>query len=754
MAAQESGSLLGRVRHGASPVADARVVIVRGATGREVASTATDGEGRFAMSFLAAGPYTLRVERIGYAELVREVTIAAGQTTEVELTLQLAAVLLEGVSVASGRSEARTRFEEVAGVTARVLSSEELKLVPGIGEADPIRAIEVLPGVVSTSDFSAAFNVRGGSADQNLILLDGVPIFSPFHLGGFFSVFNADMVESAELQSGGFAARHGGRVSSVLTVDSDPGDGAFSVDGGVSVLAARAAVSGGVGPVRFRVSGRRSYFDQLLAPFVEFPYHLQDLQFVAETAVGSRSRLRVSAYTGRDVLDLTRLDAEDFPLRIQWDWGNDVAGATWSWDLGGAGTLDLAGSASRYASDLGFPDFDDTDIRTEIRQGRIAADWTVPVSGLLELSAGASRDAMQYDNLFLSGGTTFGQGAGDGTLLGGYASARIGRPGEWLVEAGLRADRWVPDQGSTVTELSPRLALKHFFGGGDWALKLAGGRYTQFLHSVRDEELPIGLDVWVLAGPRAPHVVSDQVQFGVEAFPSETWSWSADVFYREFDGVITFNTGDDPNSDLDDFLPGEGVSWGSDLFLRRSGEGITGWLSLSFLKADRTFPDLLSPERPAPRITYAPIFDRRVDLDLVVRVPTLFGWSAGFRLNVGSGTPYTQPLTTYANYVPGVLENDGRSTWSGADEDDGGDFAVLLGDRNGERYPVYHRLDVSLRRTFEKSWGTITPHIDVLNLYNRRNVLFYSFQYQDSPPVRSGISMFPLLPTIGVEVAF
>jgi hypothetical protein len=730
------------------------VVIFDGGIGREVASTASNSQGRFVFTSLPAGRYTLRVDRIGFADASRQVTIVAGETTEVELTLQLSAVLLEGVSVASERSEARTRFEEVAGVTARVLTSSELKLVPGIAEADPIRAIEVLPGVVSTSDFSAAFNVRGGSADQNLILLDGVPIFSPFHLGGFFSVFNADMVQSAELQSGGFAARNGGRVSSVLTVESDPGDGEFSVDGGVSVLAARAAVSGGAGPVRFRVAGRRSYFDQLLAPVAEFPYYLQDLQFVAETPIGSRSRLRVSAYTGRDVLDLTRLDPEDFPLRISWDWGNDVAGATWSWDLGEAGALALSGSTSRYASDLGFPDFGDTDIRTDIRQRRIAADWTVPVSELVELSTGVSRDAMRYDNLFASGGTTFGEGAGDGSLLGGYAQARIGRPGEWLLEAGLRADRWSPDGGGTVTELSPRLALKRFFGGGDWALKLAGGRYTQFLHSVRDEEIPIGLDVWVLAGPRAPHVVSDQVQFGVEAFPSENWSWSADVFYREFDGVITLNAGDSPNTELDDFLPGTGVSWGSDLFIRRSGEGVTGWLSLSYLRADRTFPDLLSPVQPAPEITYAPIFDRRIDLDLVVSVPTLFGWSAGFRLNVGTGTPYTRPLATYADYVPGVLENDGRYTWSGAGEEDGGEYAVLLGDRNGERYPAYHRLDVSFRRSFDKSWGTITPHIDILNLYNRRNVLFYSFQYQDSPPVRSGISMFPLLPTVGVEVSF
>ena len=142
--------------------------------------------------------------------------------------------------------------------------------------------------MTTVSDFSAAFNVRGGSADQNLILLDEVPIFNPFHLGGIFSVFNADMVDRVELQSGGFAAEYGGRVSSVLTVESDPGDGAFGVDAGISVLASRLAVNGtiprgateklGFQTTRWRVSGRRSYLDVLFKPWVDFPYHMSDVQ--------------------------------------------------------------------------------------------------------------------------------------------------------------------------------------------------------------------------------------------------------------------------------------------------------------------------------------------------------------------------------------------------------------------------------------------------------------------------------------------
>lgn len=762
------GTLVGAVLDEGGPVYAAHVRLLDRASAT-VREADTNEAGRFLLNRLAPGQYTLEVTRLGYASLSRLVSIRAGQTTSVEVVLQPAALAVEGIEVEAGRSRERVRFEELAGVSVRELDNEQLKLVPGVGEADPIRAIEVLPGVVSTSDFSSSFNVRGGSADQNLILLDGVPIFSPFHLGGFFSVFNGDMVERAELQSGGFGAEHGDRVSSVLTIESDPGDGEFAVDGGVSLLAARVAVGGGMEGVddalglkrtRWRVSGRRSYFDQLLRFSVDFPYHLTDLQGVLETGFTSRDRLRITAYTGRDVLNLTRLDPEDFPLRIQWDWGNDLAGLTWDWDLGGA-DLTLRASDTRYGSGLFFPDFGDTEFSTSVRQRRGSVDLGFRPFRGLEVQLGTSLDRRSYDNLAESGGTVFGQGDGQGYLTGAFLQTRWGFPASWLVEAGVRVDRWAPDEGRAVQEVSPRLAAKRFFGGGRWAVKAAAGRYTQFLHSIRDEELPLGLDVWVLAGPRAPHVVSDQVQAGIETFPAEGWTVSLEGYRRTFDGVVAFNQADNPNFNTDDFLRGTGLSWGADLFVRRDGPGTSGWISLSYLRADRTFPDILSPAQPLPNVTFSPIFDRRIDLDLVLRFPALRGWQGGLRFNLGTGTPYTPVTGSYAYYVPNVLEAGGRFTWSGGqdptdeeDEDEGSGFGVILGERNGARYPTYHRVDVSFRRTFEKSWGRITPHVDILNVYNQRNVLFYFFEYQRDPAVRSGISMFPFLPTVGVEINF
>jgi len=760
LAAQNEGTVQGRVRddEGAA-IFGAFVLLQRGEA--PVVGTDSDRLGAFRLTGVAAGEYTLRVQALGWSEYVQALALGPGETLEVEVRLERSALELQGIAVEAAASRERERFQAIAGATVREIDQAELRAVPGFVETDPVRAIEVLPGVVSTSDFSAAFHVRGGSADQNLILLDGVPVFSPFHLGGLFSVFNADMIDRVELQSGGFAAEHGGRVSSVLEIETDAGEGGFGVDSGISLLATRVAAGGrlpegaadalGHSSVRWRGSARRSYFDVLLKPAFEFPYHLQDFQLFLEGWSRDGDRLTLTSYTGRDVLDLTRLDDPDFPLRIDWDWGNDVVGLQWTHPRSGGGSLDVRTNFSRYATGLAFPDFDDTEFSSRIQQGQVRVDLDTRPTARLAVQVGASTERLSYRNRFASGGTEFIGGNGTGWLLGTYAQARWTAPSRWLVEAGVRFDGWSPDPGRWTAELAPRLAVKRFLGGGDTAVKLAAGRYTQFMHSLRDEELPLGLDIWVLAGERAPHVVSDQIQLGVEGYRDVDWFWSVEAYARTFDGVVTFNPSDDPNTDLDDILRGEGLSYGVDLLLRKETGSVTGWAAASLLKAERTFPDPLSPYQPQPEITYPPVFDRRLDVDLVLRYPLPWGWEGGLRWNFGTGIPYTRAVGSYAYYSPRFVEG-GRLSWSGGGDVD--EFGVVLAERNSSRYPIYHRLDWSARKTFRKSWGTLVPYVNVLNLYNRKNPLFYFFEYDRSPPVRSGVSMFPVLPTFGLEVTF
>ena len=739
---------------GGSPLATAAVRLRTVTDTTPLGTTETGPNGQFRFPPLRPGRYRLSVELLGYWPADTTVGVSEGMVV-VAVVLRERAIGLPGVRVEAER--ARARFEEQAGASVAVLRGEQLKLLPGLAEADVLRAVEVLPGVVSTSDYSSAFNVRGGSADENLILLDGIPVFNPFHLGGLFSVFNSDMVSRADLLTGGFPAEYGGRVSSVLSVESDAGAGDPEGDAGISLLAGRFSLGSslpagvaerlGLERARGRVSVRRSYFDQLLRPVFDFPYYLTDLQAFGEAWTAGGTRFLFTGYSGRDVLNLSGL--EDFPLKVRWNWGNDVVGAGMTSPLGTA-QLNVRLGYTRFGTEITFPEFQDTDFRSAISHLLLRSDLGLPLGGQVNVKLGGEAGRLAYDNLASTGGTEFRHGQDVGWLLGGYLQGSA-RTGGWLLEAGARLDRWAPASRSPLVELAPRIAVKRFLGNGDFAVKLAAGRYTQFLHSLRDEQLPLGIDIWVLSGARAPAVVSDQVQGGVEGFVAADWQLSLEGYYRSFDGVTTNNLADDPNDPTDDLSAGTGRSYGVDLLVRRDVGRVRPLLTISWLRARRTFPDALSGLIDSPPLTYAPIFDRRLDLDFTLDADLGRNLQLGGRVNFGTGLPYTRPVGAYVyqSYHP----LDGTRQPAGSNPDSAG-LAVALGPRNAERYPGYLRADLGVRKHIQKRWGRITPYLDVLNLTNRRNVLFYFYEYDRTPATRSGISMFPLLPSFGVEVNF
>ncbi len=792
--AQEAGSVAGRVLSPAGePVAGATVTATPAAAGG-ARRTLSAEDGSFRLAGVRAGRWTLRAARVGFASVSETVTVTAGAEARVELRLAEQALVLDPLEVRSRRDteRERTRFETEAGTTTRVITGEEIKILPGLGEADVLRAVEVLPGVVSTSDFSSAFNVRGGSSDQNLIQLDGFTIFNPFHLGGLFSVFNSDVIARAELLSGGFGAEYGGRVSSVLTVESETGDSTFAADMGVSVLASRLTLRSGMPGVLARslggergswfVSGRRSYFDALLRPVTDFPYHLTDLQAGASMGTAGGGRLQFTAYLGEDVLDLSNFDppgeeeAEESVLRVRWNWGNDVAGVRWTQPVAGWVAQTRLG-ISRYAESVRFPDFEDTRFGSSITETALRMDFTREASPVLTAQWGGEVVRMQAENGAESGGTVFFQREESGVFGAGYGQVRW-QPGAWIVEPGLRVDVArsnagrcasdgeepvpvdpldVPERSNrTCVLLSPRVAVKRFLGARrDAAVKLAAGRYVQFLHSLRDENLPVSNDTWILADESVPPVVSDQVQLGVEKYWGDEWYASAEAYYRTYRGVTDLNTADNPNDPRDDLLLGEGDSYGLDLLVRRNAGRLTGWTTVSLLRAGRTFPDVLAQgiEGVPQTVEFSPIFDRHVDVDVVLQYRLPMAMEMGARWNFGSGTPFTRPVASVVGFETDVALGGYRIPRPET-EDPEVPLYVVLGDRNRERYPAYHRLDLTLRRPYQRRWGTFTPYLQILNVYNQRNVLFYFYNYDRTPATRSGISMFPLLPSIGFEASF
>ena len=771
------GSLSGRVRSEvAVPLEDATVRLLSARDSVMTQVAGTDPLGFFAFHELVPGPYNLVVEMIGYRLHEERIEVLSGKEVRAPVILSREALPLEGVVVEAPRNGRRTRFEESAGITAEELSLAQLRAIPGVAASDPIRALDVLPGVTRVSDFTAAFNVRGGSGDQNLILMDGIPIFHPFHMLGAFSVFNPDMVGRAELQVGGFAAQYGGRVSSVLLVESDPGDGELAADAALSLLDSRLAVRGGL-PVEvrsvlglsaahWRVSARRSYWDVVtrLGWSTLFPYNLTDYQAAFEGWTQRGNRVRINAYSGRDRVTLRNLqfvftdtesitDEADIPedagegWNVRWPWGNDAVGASWTHLMPGGGTLEVRGSISRFSADFAFTEFGDRRMSTSIDQGSVEADLELRPTPRIRWRSGLVAGRTAADNMTQGIPPNFQNSRETARRSGAYTQLRWAPNPRWLLEGGLRLDHWRPNASQPVTTLSPRIAAKRFLGNGDWAVRMAGGRYSQFLHSLRDERLPLSPDVWVIAGEHVPALVSDQFQAGVEGFFGNGGDWVASVegYYRTYDGAVAQNWAEDPTDPSDDLLTGEAKSYGIDAMVRRDSGQTTGWISLSLLKARQTFVDTDSGLYPAPVIEFPPVFDRRVELDLALRREVNWGVEAGLRWNLGTGLPYTRPIARYEVHRQRLID---------LRLDEENTMALLLGPRNGERYPVRHRLDISLRRPVYRSWGTVTPYLNVINVYNRKNVLFYYFNYGPGRPERTGSSMLPVLPSLGVEVSF
>jgi hypothetical protein len=245
------------------------------------------------------------------------------------------------------------------------------------------------------------------------------------------------------------------------------------------------------------------------------------------------------------------------------------------------------------------------------------------------------------------------------------------------------------------------------------------------------------------------------VQAGIEKFWGDRWYASAEAYARRFRGVTELNVADDPNRAGDDLVEGEGRSVGFDVLLRRSTGRLTGWTTISLLRATRTFPDptAFGVEGVPQTVSYPPIFDRRVDMDVVAQYKLGRSTELGARFNYGSGVPFSRPIAQITAFETDIAGGGYRLPRPTNDDPDIPIY-VVPGRRNQERYPAYHRLDVTLRRTFKPRWGTLTPYVQVLNTYNRRNVLFYFYNFSEAPATRSGISMFPVLPTVGVEMTF
>ena len=716
--------------------------------------TATDDEGRFAVRDVVAGRVRVRVRALGYAALDTSVVVgAAGADTPLEIRLVPVPRLLGGVHTVAASPD-RERFEHTAEVSAMTMSRSALSRAPALGESDVLRAVALLPGVAARSDYTAGFNVRGGEADQNLVLLDGTPVYNPFHFGGLFGTFIDEAVERVDLTAGGFGPAFGGRLSSVLDVSSHE-EGRPGVHGAVevSLLSSSATLGGSAasGRVTWNVAGRRTYADRVIGVLTseEFPYHFQDAQFHGAALLPGGGTLALTAYAGRDQLSPLEDAGEDGD--VTFDWGNSLAGLSYAQPLGAHATLAQRAWISTFRTH-----FDADEGRTSLFDGITDLSLAGGITRALGAhTIGAGYELSSYEIRYrerVAGRFSFEDDFGGDISFDGDTARpplhqrqtagalyledgwRVGS--KLLVRGGVRAEK-VPQ--ASWSGVSPRLSLRYWLTK-DLALSAAAGRYAQWLHAVRNEDLPLRVfDVWLTSDELVPVSRATHVVTGVERWLGEHHVARVEGYWKRFEDLPEPRSVVDPRIRKESIRLFDGTSYGADVFLRRiDGAGpLSGWLSYSYGVSSR--------ERGGLR--YAPGQDRRHNANVVLAwSPHRARYSLGARYGLATGNPFTAS----GGERPGWFYDAASNTWLPSPETD----SEVRGGRNASRYPLYQRADVSVERAFFPRWGALRTTLSIVNVFNRRNVFLYDFDYGATPPSARALSQFPLLPTIGVKAEF
>ncbi len=705
---------------------------------------ATNHKGYYFIGSVPPAEYEVVASFVGYTSVRRKVQVQAGQTVSVNIELKPGAVELGEVKVTAERA----RFEREIEVSVTRLETRQLALAPRVGsEQDLFRTVQLLPGVVTTSDFSNRLYIRGGSPDQNLILLDGISVYNPSHLFGLFSPFITDAVSDVTLLAGGFPAKYGGRLSSVLDVTTKEGNSRrYTGTGSVSMIAAQAQAEGPL-PLgqmtdsasrrsSFLVAGRRTYLPELLLAAFDvrgLGYYFYDAVAKVNHDFAADSRLTVSGLAAEDVLSFWDPDNRS-SLDSRMRWGNRGVSARWNRVFTPVLYGEVMVACSNFYSrfDVSLGEGQHAQLSTDLTDLTLKSDltWYLADRHTLDLGLDAKyvgvRAGFSYDTLTVVPRDTL-------VPVAVYADEKWELvPERLFVKPGLRLA--YESKGSRF-EPEPRIGIK-YRPAENTAFSAAAGRFCQPMITLNSTDVVLSIyDVWlpVPRGRRLPsalHFVA-----GVEHWLARNVIAECEAYYKDYSDLLEVRYGSfftRPES----LLSADGYSWGLDLSLRRTEGRINGWVNYSFMWTRRSIG----------KEVYHPHYDRRHSANVVVNLPA-FVWGADLsaRWTLGTGLPYAGALGYYPQYVYIPQEHRTRREWK-----------YIEGTRDAFRYPVYHRLDASLTRTWHKHWGEISLFFDVANLYNAANVLIYYWDYEaeGQPPKRKQVEMLPILPTLGVKARF
>ena len=721
---------------------------------------------------------TLVISFVGYKPI--EAKIFLDKNTEFNVGLSGSLALKEVVITAEEEIQQRTQMSTIT------IPIKQIKSLPALmGEVDVLKVLQLLPGVQSGTEGSSGIYVRGGGPDQNLILLDGVPIYNASHLFGFFSVFNADAINNVDLIKGGFPARYGGRLSSVIDISMKEGNNqAFKGSASIGLISSKLTLEG---PIKksenttYILSGRRTYIDILAQPFIKAQsngentggYYFYDLNAKINHKFSNSDRLYLSGYFGNDKAyakskyDYTN-DNEKTEYKDQFglQWGNIITAARWNHLFNPKLFSNVTLTYSRYK----FKVFEKSK-ETKTKGGKKTTENSAfeYSSGINDLAAKIDFDFIPNPNHYIRFGINgirheFNPGILaykdtsskiDTTTSSFNKSAnefatyieddfKIGK--KFKVNVGLHLSGFYVDK-QFYTSLQPRLSMRYLLNNGI-ALKASYAKMQQYVHLLTNSGIGLPTDLWVPATKRVKPQQSTQYAVGIAKTINRTFEVSLEGYYKEMNNLIEYKDGASFTSiekDWQDKIEiGKGNSYGAEFFIQKKHGKFTGWLGYTLSRTNRQFKNINFGKE------YPYRYDRRHDVSItgVYKIKENLELAAVWVY--GTGNAVSLPTKSY-------LKNDEETG-----EQYGGNYGFygrevnLYENKNDFRMRAYHRLDFSIAWTKQKKRGVRKWTLGVYNVYNRKNPFFIAIGYDyktDSKKFKQ-YSLIPFLPSFSYRFDF
>ncbi len=698
----------------------------------------TNKNGYFSITNIPAGSYKIRVAFVGYDKIEKEFKFKENENKRIDFELNQIAIETEQVNVEAER-EVEKRQISISKVNIPVAQIKELRVG---GESDVFRSLQFLPGVLTSSQLSSGLYVRGGSPDQNLVLLDGATVYNPTHLFGFISTFNSEAIKDVELVKGGYEAQYGGRLSSVLNITQKDGN-REKIEGNASigVISSRLGLEGPLGNGSWFIGGRRTYFELvkgLLPDDPETPipdFNFYDVNAKITQDIGSNDKLSFSGFLSQD-----KLDYESFGLDMGLTIGNKLAAMKWTHIFSPQLFATTNISASEYENNFsgdnsGFEFLINnsiTDYSAKINLEWFTADYLTHKFGV---EINNYKFSYLQDFTGNTDSTKSGSSAGSTNLdvvdwnTAVFAQANYLPFEEFSIQAGLRAAYW---QLSDKFLLEPRLALRYQYND-DIAFKGAFGIYNQNLRLASQQDFSF-FDTWLPTDSTVGVSSAYHYIFSVETRPFDNIDLNFDLYYKKYQNINELNTNALEGKNVDDvFFLGKGYSYGFEAFIQKKSGKFTGWAGygLGFIYAQ--FDSINYGKE------FRPKYDRRHDFKVVAQYAYDENWTFSASFTFQTGQSYTGATSRFTSKE--FDQTYGRAK-------------IIPTDRYAYRLPPSHQLNLNIGYAFK--WFDLPAKVilDIYNVYNRRDIWFRYYNVREEETKVEDVRLIPILPTLSFEIKF